>query len=187
MRWIRTGTFSVFLIAMMTMVAVPSADALLRLGGDVRWVPLAVETMKEDGLAQEADRQLESFGVGLRVMVGFEPLSIGVKSNLARHTFADENLSYTQLDLNAHIRSRLPTARLAVYAEAGPSISLDIGDIGFNGVAGIEVDVLGWPLIDLNLGLAAQYAYIPIGIGPGERRISSGIRGMVVVGIDFRI
>lgn len=165
----------------------PSADALIRLGGDVRWIPVAVETMEEDGETYRPFRQLESIGLGARFLLGFEQLGVGLKVNFSHHAFANPALSYSHLDINAHLRVMLPETRLALFAEAGPVMALNIGGIGYNGTFGLEVDVLGWPLVDLNLGLAAQYARVPVGAGPSRVRDHEGIRAMVFVGVDFSL
>ena len=166
----------------------PSAEALIRLGGDVRWIPVAVETMQEEGEeGYRPGRQLESIGLGGRFLLGFEQFGIGLKANFSHHAFADPSLSYSQVDLNAHLRMMIPETRLALFAEAGPVVALNIGGIGYNGTFGLEVDVLGWPLVDLNLGLAAQYARVPVGAGPSRVRDHEGIRAMVYVGLDFSL
>lgn len=169
-------------------VALPGqAEALLRLGVDARWAAVGIESFHEEGEKVVGQRQLESLGVGARVMLGFEQFSIGPKVNFTRHTFMPDSLSYSQVDLNAHLRVGVPTARLALVAEAGPSVSLNIGGVGYNAVLGVEVDVLGWPLVDLNLGVALEYVNLPIGIGPREVRRHEGVRAMVVVGFDFTL
>lgn len=185
---------AVKLVAMVVMmtgvmsVAVPSqADAFFRIGADARWVPVGVESMEEGGQTLDTYRGIESGGVGVRALIGFEAFSVGGRVNFTRHVFENNELSFSQLDANAHIRSTVPWTRVNFYGEAGPSIALDIGDVGFNAAAGVEVDLLGWPLVDLNLGLAAQYAYVPIGAGPGEIREHNSLRGMVTLGVDIAV
>lgn len=176
------------LVTGMMAVAVPSsAEALLRVGADVRWVPLSVESMEQNDQQLQPDRRLDSAGVGARALVGLEYLSVGGRLNFTRHAYDDEALSFSQLDLNAHVRSGIPLMRMNLFAEAGPTVALDIGEVGFNAGVGAEVDILGWPLIDMNLGLAAQYAYVPIGVGPDEVRVAEGLRGMVTFGVDFAL
>ncbi len=182
------------LVAMVVMVtgvmslAVPSeADALLRIGADARWAPVAVESMEQEGEELDARRNIDSGGVGVRALVGFEALSLGGRVNFSRHVFEDNDLSFSQLDANAHIRSMVPWTRVNFFGEAGPSIALDIGEVGFNAAAGVEVDLLGWPLVDLNLGLSAQYAYVPIGAGPDTIRDHHSLRAMVSLGADIAI
>ena len=188
MRVLRNGALLAGLFAMLITVLPASADAILRVGVDARWVPIALETMKEEGGASlEKERQLESLGIGARVLFGLERFALGPKVNFARHTFSDPDLSYSQVDINLHARLRTPTARFAFFTEAGPAVALNIGGVGYNAVLGMEVDILGWPLVDMNLGLAAQYANIPIGAGPSEVRRNHGVRGMVLVGFDFKL
>lgn len=184
---IKTVAMVVMASAVMS-VAVPSqADAFFRIGAEARWAPVALESMTQDGETIETRRNLESGGVGVRALFGLKYLSLGPKVNFARHSFEDSSLSYSQIDLNAHVRTNLPFLRLAWFAEGGPSMSLNIGEVGYNASTGVEVDVTGWPLIDVNLGVVAQYASVPIGAGPGEIRLDEGLRGMLVVGADFTL
>lgn len=187
MRWIQ-----VWLAAMVTAAVLVGtagdAQAVVRAGVDVRWLPVAIEETKlEEVELGGSQRQLESLGAGARLMLGFDAFAIGAKVNFARHTFADPELSYTQVDANLHARFMIPTTRLAIYAEAGPSIALDLASTGYNAGIGAEVDVLGWPVLDLNLGIGAQYARVPVNAGPGEERINEGLRAIVYVGFDFSI
>ncbi len=175
------------LAAVMVMLWAPPADALLRLGGDLRWIPLGVETMEEGGESFRPGRQLESMGLGVRALIGIEQFGIGLKINFAHHAFQDPDHSYSHLDLNAHLRMKVPDTRVAIFAEAGPVMALDIGGVGYNGAFGAEFDLLGWPLVDLNLGLAAQYASVPVGAGPSQVRMNQGVRAMVFVGVDFSL
>jgi hypothetical protein len=178
---------AVLALGMVLGVFSSTAEALIRVGGDVRWIPVAVETMDEGDEPFRPHRQLESVGVGVRALIGAEQFGIGLKVNFARHTFQLAEHSYSQLDLNAHVRMMVPETRLALFTEAGPAIALDIGGVGYNAAFGLEVDLLGWPLVDLNLGLAAQYASVPVGAGPSTVRAHNGIRAMVFVGLDFSL
>lgn len=193
LRWSRSmesrkiPTLLAVLAAVFATALPKDADALFRAGVDARWIPLAVETMDESAMSLGAGRQLESMGVGARFLLGFDYFSIGPKLNFARHVFEDPDQSFSQLDANAHVRIRIPTARLAVFAEGGPAISLDIGGVGYNAALGVEVDVLGWPLVDMNMGFAVQYANVPIGTGPTTAIEHESVRAMVVVGFDFTL
>lgn len=187
MRWMQLMTACVLVTALMAIATPSKAEAFFRLGAEMRWVPLAVESMEQEGETLDAQRQVESTGVGLRALLGFKYLSLGAKASLTHHAFDDNDLNYTQLDVNAHLRSGMPLTRVAFFLEAGPSLALDIGEVGYNASVGAEVDILGWPLVDMNLGLAAQYAHVPIGAGPNELRINDGLRGMVILGVDFSL
>lgn len=187
MRLVRLVTMISLVTVTMSVMAPTNAEALFRLGVEARWVPLAEETMEEGGESFSPDRQLHSTGLGVRALLGFEYFSVGGKINFTHHTFERGDLNYTQLDVNAHIRSGMPLTRLAFFVEAGPSVSLDIGDLGFNAAVGAEVDILGWPHVDLNLGIAAQYADVSVGAGPGEKRRNHGVRGLLVLGFDFAL
>ena len=185
-RVLSTAIFTVALV--MTTVMVPSsAEAFFRLGVEARWAPVAVERMTEQGEAVEARRELESTGIGARALFGFTHFSIGAKTNLTHHVFTDGELNYSQFDVNLHVRSGMPLTRLAFFGEVGPSMALDIGDVGFNASVGLEVDVLGWPLVDMNLGLAAQYSHVSIATGPSTDRINQGLRAILVLGIDIAL
>lgn len=188
----RTTKFFGLFLLLLTSVAISAprdAEALFRVGVDGRWVPLAVESNDSEQVPMDlgAGRQLSSTGVGARFLLGFDYFSIGPKLNFARHVFEDRDQSFSQLDVNAHLRMRIPTARLAIFAEAGPAIALDLETVGYNGLVGVEVDVLGWPLLDLNLGLALQYVNLPISTGPSSYRVNEGFRAMVVVGFDLTL
>src|SRR5690554_1554358 len=187
MRWIQVWLAAVVTAAVMV-GSMSHAEAVVRAGVDVRWLPVALENTKlEEVELGGSQRQLESLGGGARLMLGFDIFAIGAKVNLARHTFADADLSYPQVDANLQVRMLLPTTRLAIYLEAGPSIALDLASTGYNAGVGAEVDVLGWPLVDLNLGIGAQYARVPVNAGPGLERINEGLRAIVYVGFDFSI
>ncbi|RDV38230.1 hypothetical protein DV096_10480 [Bradymonadaceae bacterium TMQ3] len=185
MRWIQVWLATVVTTAVLV-GSVTDAQAVVRAGVDVRWMPVALEDTKlEEVELGGSQRQLESLGAGARLMLGFDAFAIGAKVNIARHTFADPDLSYTQVDTNLQARFILPSTRLALYVEAGPSIALDLASTGYNAGIGAEVDVLGWPLVDLNLGIGAQYARVPVNAGPGLERINEGLRAIVYVGFDF--
>ena len=187
MQTIKSGALIAGLIAMV-LVALPStADAFLRLGVDARWQPLALESMTEGGESLSTSRQMESATVGARLLLGFDQFSFGPKVNFGRHTYANDELSYSQLDLNLHARVRMPSARFAFYTEGGPAVSLDVGGVGYTVALGMEVDLLGWPVVDLNLGVGLQYVNLPIGTGPSQVRVNHGLRGMLVVGFDFML
>ena len=188
MRWMKVVSAICAMTATMSLVAPSNADALIRLGVDARWIPLADETMELDGTAVEHERQFESTGMGLRALLGFEYFSVGAKLNLARHVFAEEGQSYTQLDVNGHVRTGVPLSPLAFYLEAGPSLALNLAGPGYNAVLGAEVDILPrQKKIDMNLGVAGQYAHVPVGAGPSSEYVNSGLRGMVTFGVDFTL
>ena len=188
MRLMQLVTACLLATIAMAVVMPSKADAFFRVGAEVRWVPLGVESMDQEGETfEDTQRELEGIGLGIRALLGFEYLSLGAKANLTHHSFRNDGLNYTQFDVNAHLRSGMPLTRIAFFLEAGPSLALDIGEVGYNGAVGAEVDVLGWPLLDVNLGLALQYAHVPIGAGPSEIRINEGFRGMVILGVDVSL
>ena len=187
MRWMKLVALITLTTAAISYGAPTTAHSLVRLGVEARWVPLAEETMTEGGEEFTPQRQRESVGIGLRGLVGFNYFAVGMKTNFTHHVFSSADFNYTQFDANAHFRSLIPKTRLAVFAEAGPTISLNIGSVGYNGGVGMEVDALGWPHVELNLGIAVQYAQVPIGIGPSEIRDHSGFRGIVTLGLDFSL
>lgn len=187
MRAVRLTVLVMVMTAASAVMMPAQADALFRAGGEIRWVPIAGETMEQEGQQLDADRRLESVGLGLRGMLDFKYFAFGAKLNFAQHVFDDDELTYSQLDANIHLRSGMPLTRLNFILEAGPSVALDIGEVGYNAVLGAEVDILGWPRVDMNLGLSGQYASVPIGAGPGEIRTNQGFRGMVTLGVDFSL
>lgn len=179
------------MVALVTLVAsavMPAqADAFFRIGAEARWIPVAAESMEEDGEALQANRSPASTGVGVRALFGFTYFSVGAKANVARHVYDDRELSYTQVDVNAHVRSGMPLTRLRFFGEVGPTLALNIGEVGYNATIGAEVDILGWPLVDMNLGIAGQYAHVPIGAGPDMIRENNGFRAMALLGVDFAL
>lgn len=188
MRWMKVVAAACVMTAAMSLAVPSKADAFIRFGIDARWIPLADESMELDGVPTEHERQFESTGMGVRGLVGFEYFSVGGKLNLARHVFAEDDQSYTQLDVNGHVRTGVPLSPLAFYLEAGPSVSLNIAGLGFNGVLGAEVDILPrQKRVDMNLGVAGQYAHVPVGAGPSSEYVNSGLRGMVTFGVDFTL
>ena len=169
-------------------IAAPSqADGFIRIGAEARWVPVSAESMQQNEQDLAPRRTLDSSGVGVRGLVGFKYLSLGGKMNLTRNVYDDDELTYSQLDLNAHIRSGMPLTRLRFFGEAGPTVAFDIGEVGYNVALGAEVDVLGWPLVDMNLGIAAQYVHVPIGAGADSLRVNNGLRAMATLGVDFSL
>ncbi len=183
-KWMAMAT----MVAAVTTVMVPSsAEAFLRVGAEARWLPLADDTMKEGSQTWTPDRQVESSGVGIRALIGTRYFSVGPKLNLVRNSFDDSDLSYTQFDINAQIRSQMPLSNLALVAEGGPSMSLSIGEIGYNVGLAAEVEVLSFSMVDMNLGVGAQYASISSGTGSQTDRVNSGIRGLVTLGGDLAL
>lgn len=171
-----------------TLVASPSdADAAFRIGADVKWLPLSSETAEIDGQALDADRALDTLGVGLRFMLGLDIFSLGAKANFTAHSFEDDDLNFSELNVNAIARIGIPVTNLAVFAEVGPSLSLNYGGIGYNAVLGVEYDLLGLPLLDLNLGVAGQYSIVPVGAGAGQSRDFESMRLFVFIGVDLGI
>lgn len=187
MRWMKLVVAITLVTATMAVLTPSKADAFIRVGVDARWIPIGDETMELDGEPVDHDRQWESTGMGIRGLIGFEYFSVGAKLNLARHVFDDDDQTHTQFDVNGHIRSGVPLSPLAFYLEAGPSISLDVGDLGYNAVVGAEVDVLGAEAVELNLGAALQYSSVSIGAGPSSEFENSGLRGMATLGVDFTL
>lgn len=187
MRLMRLVALVTLMTAAMAIVAPPKAEALFRLGVEARWAPLSDETMTDDGEQFAVDRHPGSTGLGVRGLLGFDYFAIGGKLNFTHHIFESGTPNYTQIDVNGHARWLIPRTRLAAFAEGGASMSLSIGGVGFNVGTGLEVDVLGWPHVDMNLGLAAQYVDLPVGIGPGISSDNEGFRGLITLGFDFSL
>ena len=185
MPWIRLMTVMTLVSAAMAVMAPAKADAFLRIGMEARWAPIGDETMTERGRTFTPQRQIQSTGIGLRGLIDVKFIAVGGKFNFTHHVFSDVDLNYTQFDANAHLRTGLPFSRLAFFVEGGPSVSLDIGSLGYNVGAGTEIDLLGLPLVDLNLGFVGQYAEVSVGAGPDATRLNEGIRGLITLGVDF--
>ncbi len=187
MKLIRWVTMVTIMAALTTVIAPSSAEAFFRVGAEARWVPMADDWMEEGSDSFAPNRQVESSGIGIRALIGLRYFSVGPKLNLVRNSFEDSDLSYTQFDINAQLRSELPLTRLAIVAEAGPSMSLTMGNLGYNASLGAEVEVASLTAVDVNLGIGAEYANISSGTGPDTDRINSGIRALVTLGVDLAI
>jgi hypothetical protein len=190
------------MIALLTvafvMTAAPrNADAALRLGVDGLWMPLAFQNIEDDKAELDSDHELASFGVAAHANLGFDIFSLGLKVNYFSQsiTFPGTVLSgesrFKELDINLMGRIGIPATDVAIFAEAGPTTNPGFDYFGYNFGAGIEYDLLGLPLLDLNVGAMGQYVNVSdveFSFGGLEKKanVSEG-RLMLFVGADFSI
>ncbi len=186
----RKTLFALFtaLIAMSTFAVPASADALVRLGVDGRWIPFSVESVdvESNDLDIDIDRSLKTWGIGARALIGPEVLSVGVKANFVRHSYEESLLNYSEVTLNGMLRVGLPSAPIAFFAEGGLLLSFDYVDLGYNVGGGIEYVIPLAPPFDFNVGVGAQYANGSTGTELGDRDIDE-LRLFAFLGFDFSI
>ena len=167
------------------------AQALVRLGLDVEYLPIAYDQLNAVDLDGYRATAPLGFGGGLHVGLGFDVFSIGPKLNLRRHAYADDTLDYTELDANVMIRVQFPETDLAIFAEGGAAMALNFGGVGYNAGLGLEYDVTGLEFFDLHIGFAGNYRDLPseraVGADPKVETTIRGVSGIVFIGIDFSI
>ncbi len=173
----------------MSIFAAPtSADALVRLGVDGRWIPYSVESIDVDSndVDIKIDRSLKTWGLGARALIGPDAFALGVKANFVRHSFDVSALDYSEMSINGMLRAGIPATPIALFAEGGIIFSFDYVNIGYNIGGGIEYVVPLAPTFDMNLGLGAQYANLTTGSDAGERDVSD-TRLFAFLGFDFNL
>ncbi|QDG51964.1 hypothetical protein FIV42_14815 [Persicimonas caeni] len=192
--------YSVWMVALLAagfvLTAAPKdADAALRLGADGLWMPLAFQNIEtEEANAElDSDHDLASFGVSAHGNLGFDIFAIGLKLNYFNQaiSFADGDDRFEELDINLMARVGIPTTDIAFFAEAGPTTSPGFDYFGYNVGGGVEYDLIGLPLIDLNLGAMGQYVNVSdvdFSINGVEETASVNEgRVMLFLGVDFSI
>lgn len=176
------------LITLSIFAAPTSADALVRLGVDGRWVPFSVESIDVDSndVDIDIDRALGTWGLGARALIGPDAFALGVKANFLRHSFDNSAFNYSEMSVNGMLRAGIPTTPIALFAEGGILFAFDYVDMGWNIGGGIEYNVPLAPTFDFNLGLGAQYANLTAGSDAGEREVND-TRLFAFVGFDFNL
>lgn len=190
--------YCVFLIALLTagfvMTAAPTkADAALRLGADGLWMPLAFQNIKDGNTTQDSNHKLASFGVSGHGLMGFDIFALGLKVNYFNQAiaFSNSDSRFQELDVNLMGRVGIPTTDLAFFAEVGPTTNPGFDYVGYNAGGGLSYDLLGMPLLDLNLGVMGQYVNVSDvkfsidGIDTSTN-LNEG-RVMLFLGMDFSI
>ncbi len=190
--------YCVWMIALLTagfvMTAAPNnADAALRLGADGLWMPLAFQNVKDGNATLDSDHKLASFGVSGHGLMGFDIFALGLKVNYFNQAiaFAKSDSRFEELDINLMGRIGIPTTDIALFAEVGPTTSPGFDYFGYNAGAGVSYDLLGLPLLDLNLGLMGQYVNVSdvkfsIDGVDTSTNLNEG-RAMLFLGVDFSI
>ncbi|MFP4597671.1 MAG: hypothetical protein ACOC9J_02370 [Persicimonas sp.] len=181
-------------IAGITFASPTKADAAFRLGADAIWVPMAFQDVDSEGEATlDSDHELASFGGAVHGNLGFDIFSVGLKINYFNTgiEFDEGDARFEELDINLMGRIGIPTTDIAFFAEAGPTTSPDFDYFGYNVGGGVEYDILGLPLIDLNLGAMGQYVNVSdvdfdISGIEENANLSEG-RIMIFLGADFSI
>ncbi|AWV90258.1 hypothetical protein [Bradymonas sediminis] len=180
-------------VGFVTVAAPKDADALLRLGVDALWIPLATQTIEEDGVVLDSNHELASFGASAHGAIGFDIFALGLKANYFNSAISlpGETTRLEQVDLNLYGRVGFPTTDLAVFVEGGVTTNPELDYAGYNGGLGLTYDLAGKPFFDLNLGVMGQY----INVAETEAlledeqwapSLSQG-RLMVFLGMDFSI
>lgn len=186
----RKTLFALFatLIAMATFAAPASADALVRIGVDGRWIPYSVESIEvnSNDVDLDIERSLKTWGIGARALIGPDVFALGVKANFVRHSFKVSELNYSEVTLNGMARIGIPSAPIAIFVEGGLLLSFDYVDLGYNVGGGIEYNIQLAPPFDFNLGVGAQYANGATGTELGDRDIED-LRLFAFLGFDFTI
>jgi hypothetical protein len=178
-------------VACTLLLALPSnADAAFRLGADVIWMPLATTNVDADveNVQLDATHNLASFGGSVHFNLGFDIFALGAKINYFNQgiELTDDNLREDEIDINAMSRIQFPTTDFAMVAEGGISTTPDQSGWGYNAGLAAEFDVLGWPLVDLNLGMMGQYVNFPTEYNETPTDIET-FRGMIYIGGDFSL
>lgn len=178
------GLFAAVLLVMM----LPSkADAAVRLGADVIWMPVASSSVSGGNVEVDSNHKLASFGAAAHGGLGFDIFSVNLKLNYFNQGLdiaADNDVRKDQLDINAMLRFGIPTVGLGIFGEAGGSMSLDYDGFGYNAGVGVEYAVVSPPMLDLNVGMMGQYVNVPQSINDNSTDLES-FRGMLFVGVDF--
>lgn len=192
--------FSTAIVALISFgllsIALPArADALVRVGVDGIWMPLAFHSFEEDQATLDSSHEMASFGFSAHGTLGFDIFSAGLKLNYFNQSvaFEDEDQRLTELDMNLLMRIGFPQTPVALLFEGGASTNQGLDYFGYNIGAGVTVDLLGAPGMALNLGLMGQYvnlSEVSLDFGdvdePELLSLSEG-RVMVFLGFDFYI
>lgn len=190
--------YAIWMVALLTagfvtLAAPNDADAALRLGADGLWMPLAFQNVEGDNTKLDNDHDLASFGASAHLNLGFDIFSLGLKVNYFNQSIAFTNGDdrFEELDVNLMGRIGIPATDVAIFAEVGPTTNPGFDYVGYNAGAGIEYDLLGMPLLDLNVGAMGQYVNVSdvdfsIDGTDTQASVSEG-RAMLYLGVDFSI
>lgn len=177
--------------ASVMLLALPSsADAAFRLGADLIWMPVATTNVDADleNVSLDAKHNVASFGGSVHFNLGFDIFALGAKINYFNQGIhlPSKDFREDEIDVNAMSRIQFPTTDFALVAEGGVSTTPDQSGWGYNAGLGAEFDVLGWPLVDLHLGMMGQYVNFPTEFNETPTDIET-LRGMIFVGGDFSL
>ena len=181
-------------IAGITFASPTKADAAFRLGADAIWMPMAFQNVDGEGeTSLDSEHELGSFGGAVHGNLGFDIFSLGLKVNYFNSgiQFDQGDGRFEEVDVNLMARIGIPTVDLAFFVEGGPTTDPGFDTFGYNVGGGAEYDLLGLPVVGLNLGVMGQYVNVSdvdFGISGIEEtaNISEG-RLMVFLGVDFSI
>lgn len=182
------------LVAMagVTLAAPSDADAALRFGGDLIWMPVAVQDVETDQASLDSSHDLQSFGLSAHGNLGLDVFSLGLKVNYFNQAIDFDTESddrFQEVDVNLMARVGIPTTEMALIGEGGLTTNPGFDFAGYNVGAAFEYDLLGLPLFDLNLGIMGQYVKVQeIDLTfDGEAADFSTGRGMLYIGGDFSL
>ena len=186
-----TGWMVALLAASTVLLTASDASAAFRLGIDGMWVPVAAPTVEGDGFSTDPDHDMASFGAAGHALIGFDLFSTGLKLNYFSSGFQAEGADtqrQNELDINAMARIQIPTTQLAFWAEGGLATTTDFETFGYNVAGAVEYAIFHTMLLDLNLGVMAQYYRLPeIDVGSVEQVELTEVRGIAFIGFDFGI
>lgn len=176
-------------------LAVPQdADAFARLGVDGIWVPVAWQQVDAGDRDLGASSTPGSFGASVHGGLGFKAFSAGLKLNYFNEGMrvndvendggGRETVRRDQFDINAHARWGIPSTKIGLSAEIGPSLSTKFDGVGYNAGAAFEYGIIDAPLVTLNAGLMGQYVNLPALINNQETDNQS-FKGLLYIGADF--
>lgn len=161
------------------------AQAATRFGVQGQWFPAVINT--NEGTYDDAEREVLSLGVGAFGLFGADLFSLGFKVNYTMMDLEADVLDYSHVDANAMVRVGLPASPMALWGEVGPSFAMDYDGVGYNVGAGLLVDVLAMPMVELNLGLGGQYVSLPLEKTGFKELKTEELRLMVVLGFGISL
>ncbi len=180
------------LFAVLAVISVPDrADALVNLGVDGIWVPVAADSVQTDQEQFSAQHEADSFGGSVYGNVGVDEFSIGLKLNYFNEGLIVDGDSIEgdkrrphQMDLNANAILAVPKTNLRPWVEGGASVNMDGEGTGYNAGGGLKYKFSDVTLFEFHVGAAGHYVNLPEVINDTEADVSS-FRLLLMVGGEF--
>lgn len=179
-------------LAMLAVVSVPDrADALINLGVDGIWVPVASDAVQTDTGEYSAQHEADSFGASAYGNLGVDEFSAGLKLNYFNEGLVVDGSSVegdkrrpNQLDVNANVTLAIPKTNFRPWVEGGASINLGGEGTGYNAGGGMKYKFTSMTMFEFHVGAAGHYVNLPEVINDAETDISS-FRLLLMVGGEF--